>query len=238
MTQPPSESPAQPEPTSTAQSSARRASSPRKLVWLVAGVAVVVLGVVAVLALGGGGSPGTAPPAVTPSATLSPASDPSTSTEATPTEATSEPTASATPTEVVETEEVSSNEEMLDLLFQDVLGPSNRGVDRVSSVKLDESSNAGDLMATWAINRNPTAAKLKSGAWGDVRKILAVVQDSGVPVGKITLVGTYAEGAGKDSQVLKTIFSWVKVKKLDLGSASPSSLNATADAVQAQAGWR
>ena len=145
----------------------------------------------------------------------------------------------ASPTEDdVVIEEVSSNEDMLDQLFQSVLGPSNRKVDRITSVKLDEANEAGNLAVTWTINDNSSAAKVKNGAWTDIKKILQVVQDSGVPVNKMVLVGTFSDGGAKEGQVIRATYSWSKVKTLDVGAANPSRIVAIADSFQAQPGFR
>ncbi len=217
-----------------------RTAGSKKWLWVGTGVAVVLVGVISAIALGGSGSaPETAAP--TPSVAASPTETApvSASPEPTATTETSEPSAAATPTEDdVVIEEVSSNEDMLDQLFQSVLGPSNRKVDRITSVKLDEANEAGNLAVTWTINDNSSAAKVKNGAWTDIKKILQVVQDSGVPVNKMVLVGTFSDGGAKEGQVIRATYSWSKVKTLDVGAANPSRIVAIADSFQAQPGFR
>jgi hypothetical protein len=245
MTQPPTVPPSHEFPPPVPGERPPTPSSPagsKTFLWLGIGGAVVILGVVGAFALSGSGSaPGTVAPTPTPSVAASPTEviPASTSPLPTATSETSEPSAAATPTEDdVVIEEVSSNEDMLDQLFQAVLGRSNRKVDRITSVKLDEANEAGNLAVTWTINDNSAAAKVKIGAWADIKKILQVVQDSGVPVKKIVLVGTFSDGGAKEGQVIRAAYSWSKVKKLDVGAASPVSVVAIADSFQAQPGFR
>lgn len=244
MTQPPTVPPAPGFPSPPApgerppQPKQRGSKTP---LWLGIGAAVVIVGVIIAFALSGSGSaPQTvAPP--TPTVVASPTEVTSTSAAPSPTAPTetSEPSATATPTEDdVVIEEVSSNEDMLDQLFLAVLGPSNRQVDRITSVQLDEADNAGDLSVTWTINKNSSAAKLKSGAWTDIKRMLQVVQDSGVPVTKITMVGTFSDGGAKEGQVIRATYSWSKLKNVDIGGASPSRVVAIADSFQAEPGFR
>lgn len=245
MTQPPTVPPSQGSPQPPDQggpppSPAPRSAGSKKWLWVGTGMAVVLVGVISAITLGGSGSkPESVGP--TPSVTASPTEtgQASVSPEPTSTTEASEPSASATPTEdEVVIEEVSSNEDMLNQLFQSVLGPSNRKVDRITSVKLDESNEAGNLAVTWTINDSSLAAKVRNGALSDIKKILQVVQDSGVPVKKITLVGTFADGGAKESQVIRATYSWSKVKSLDVGAANLSSVVAIADSFQALPGFR
>lgn len=243
MTQPPTVPPAPgfpPPPAPGERPPQPRQRGSKTPLWLGIGAAVVIVGVIIAFALRGSGSaPQTAAPP-TPTVVASPTEAIPTSAAPSPTAPTetSEPSATATPTEDVVIEEVSSNEDMLDQLFVAVLGPSNRRVDRITSVQLDEADNAGDLSVAWTINKNSSAAKQKSGAWTDIKRMLQVVQDSGVPVTKITLVGTFSNGGAKEGQVIRATYSWSKLKNVDIGGVSPSRVVAIADSFQAEPGFR
>jgi len=86
------------------------------------------------------------------------------------------------------------------------LGPSDRGVrrfriDRIIPAPSDPSRK--DVSVTWAINSDLTWGTLGNGAQVDAYIILRTLYDSGFPVARVNLTGTYTTHTHHESVVMR-----------------------------------
>lgn len=97
------------------------------------------------------------------------------------------------------------------------LSDGNRDVPRVKDVILADD---GSISVSWAINDNFTAGYIKSGARADVVDILRAVRDSGLPVTRVDLAGTFSMvdvyGKTSESIVVSANYSADTLAKLNL----------------------
>ena len=110
-------------------------------------------------------------------------SPPSDSESKTPMDGEMRPTLASTPQATMVPDEF-----LISQLIKKALGSTNRDVERVRSIALNEVDR--HLVIEWSINDNLTGGLRKSGAKKDVLEVLEAIRDSTVDVSRVTMRGS------------------------------------------------
>lgn len=150
-------------------------------------------------------------------ALISPSEPGTTSETAVPTN-TVEPTVIPTETAVPPTPIPEDPREALRSSLVDLLGSSNRNVQRLANLEFDNPAQ-GDILIQWAINDNLTEDFIKTGIKIDATDLLKTVAQSGIEFNNIYLMGYFplvdAYGNSKEENVVTLQFSKETVEKIN-----------------------
>lgn len=131
---------------------------------------------------------------------------------------TATPTTAPTQTPVPPTPTSADPREMLRASLTDVLGSSNRNVQRLAKLEFDNPA-AGDILVQWAINDNLTEDFIKTGIQTDATDLLKTIAQSGIEFNNVFLFGyfplTDAYGNSSEENVVILQYSKATVQKIN-----------------------